>query len=89
MHVPADLLMKLSAMRHRVEPLIEQRIPTMLLVGEEDALTPAKTMELMARRIPHAQFVKISGAGHSVYFEKPDEVNRVVMEFLRAVSPWT
>jgi 3-oxoadipate enol-lactonase len=82
-HVPSDLLNKLSAMRHRVESLIEQRIPTMLLVGEEDALTPAKTMELMARRIPHARFVKISGSGHSVYFEKPDEFNRIVLEFLQ------
>jgi 3-oxoadipate enol-lactonase len=83
-HVPTDLLTKLMAMRHRVEPLIDRRIPTMLLVGEEDALTPARTMELMARRVPHARFVKVPGAGHSVYFEQPDEFNRIVMEFLGA-----
>jgi 3-oxoadipate enol-lactonase len=83
-HVPADLLTKLTAMRHQVEPLIARRIPTMLLVGEEDALTPAKTMELMARRIPHARFVKIPGAGHSVYFERPDEFNRIVLDFLNS-----
>ena len=81
-HVPTDLLTKLSAMRHRVGPIIERRVPTMLLVGEEDVLTPAKTMELMARRIPHARFVKVPGAGHSVYFERPDEFNRIVLEFL-------
>lgn len=86
-HMPADLLTKLTAMRHRVEPLIERRLPTMLLVGEEDVLTPATTMELMARRIPHARFVKVPGAGHSVYFERPDEFNRIVLEFLsRAIS---
>jgi 3-oxoadipate enol-lactonase len=84
MNVPSNLLAKLSAMRHRVEPIIEQRVPTMLLVGEEDALTPAKTMELMARRIPHVRFIKVPGAGHSVYFERPDEFNRIVLEFLRS-----
>jgi 3-oxoadipate enol-lactonase len=87
--VPSNLLAKLTAMRHRVEPIIEHRIPTLLLVGEEDQLTPAKTMELMTRRIPHARFVKVPGAGHSVYFERPDEFNRIMLEFLRMAIPGT
>src|SRR5205807_1313694 len=82
-NVPSNLLAKLTAMRHPVEPLIEKHIPTMLLVGEEDVLTPARMMEVLARRITHALFVKVPGAGHSVYFERPDEFNRIVMEFLR------
>src|SRR6516164_1042091 len=82
-HVPADLLTKLTTMRHRVESLIERRVPTTLLVGEEDVLTPAKTMELMARQIPHARFVRVPGAGHSVYFERPDEFNPILLELLR------
>jgi 3-oxoadipate enol-lactonase len=86
-HVPPDLLTKLTAMRHRTEPLVERRIPTMLLVGEEDVLTPAKTMELMMYRIPHAQFLRVPGAGHSVYFERPDEFNRIVLEFLCEAIP--
>jgi 3-oxoadipate enol-lactonase len=86
-NVPSNLLTKLTAMRHLVEPIIERRVPTMLLAGEEDVLTPAKTMELMARRIPHARFVKVPGAGHSVYFERPDEFNRIVLEFLRGAIP--
>jgi 3-oxoadipate enol-lactonase len=88
-HVPSDLLIKLTAMRHRVEPLIDRRIPTLLLVGAEDVLTPAKTMELMARRIPHARFVQVPAAGHSVYFERPEEFNRIVTEFLRAAVTGT
>jgi 3-oxoadipate enol-lactonase len=86
-NVPSNLLAKLSAMRHRVEPIIEKRVPTMLLVGEEDALTPAKTMELMAPRIPHARFVRVPSAGHSAYFERPEEFNRIVLEFLREAIP--
>jgi 3-oxoadipate enol-lactonase len=89
LHVPSDLLAKLTSMRHPVQPLIERHVPTMLLVGEEDALTPARTMELMARRIPHARFVKVPSAGHSVYFEQPDEFNRIVLEFLRGTVSHT
>jgi pimeloyl-ACP methyl ester carboxylesterase len=37
----------------------------------------------MARRIPHAKFVKVPGAGHSVYFERADEFNRIVTGFLQ------
>ncbi|HKV55323.1 MAG TPA: alpha/beta fold hydrolase [Candidatus Binataceae bacterium] len=85
-NVPSDLLTKLMAMRHSVDQIIGKRIPTLLLVGEEDALTPATTMELMARRIPHARFVKVPGAGHSVYFERPDEFSRIVLDFLRGAA---
>jgi 3-oxoadipate enol-lactonase len=81
-HVPANLLPALMAMRHRVDRVVEKRIPTMLLVGEEDALTPAKIMEVMARRIPHSRFVKIAGSGHSAYFEKPREFNAHMTGFL-------
>jgi pimeloyl-ACP methyl ester carboxylesterase len=54
----------------------------MLLVGEEDALAPAHVMEMMSRKIPQSRFVKIPGAGHSAYFEKPDDFNRIVAGFL-------
>jgi pimeloyl-ACP methyl ester carboxylesterase len=43
-------------------------------------------MELIARRIPHSRFVKIAGAGHSVYFERPAEFNRAVLDFIRAAG---
>jgi 3-oxoadipate enol-lactonase len=86
-NVPPNLLTKLNAMRHKVEPIIERRTPTLLLVGEEDQVTPAKTMQLLAARLPHAHFVTIPGAGHSVYFERPDEFNKIVIEFLRTAIP--
>jgi len=82
-NVPSSLLAALTSMRHRPEPVIEKHIPALLLVGEEDVLTPPTTMELMARRLPHARFVKVPRAGHSVYFERPDEFNRIILEFLR------
>ena len=86
-HVPANLLSKLMSMKHRVDNVVEKRVPTMLLVGEEDALTPASIMELMARRIPPGRFVKVPNAGHSVYFEQPEEYNRILLGFLRESVP--
>jgi len=80
--VPANLLSVLLNTRHRVETIVNRRTPAMLLVGEEDALAPAHVMEMMSRKIPHSRFVKIPGAGHSAYFEKPDEFNRIVADFL-------
>src|SRR5579863_5942449 len=83
-HVPGNLLSVLLKLKNRVEPIVDWRIPTMLLVGEEDALAPVPVMEMMAKRIPQARFVKVPGAGHSAYFEKPADFNRIMVEFLSA-----
>jgi 3-oxoadipate enol-lactonase len=68
---------------HRVESIVERQIPVLFLTGEEDILLPPRLVERVARQIPHAFFVKIPGVGHSAYFEKPEEFNRIVLEFLR------
>jgi 3-oxoadipate enol-lactonase len=81
-HVPYNLLQVLLTTKHRVDAIVERHIPTMLLVGEEDALAPAHVMEMMAQRIPQSRFVKVPGSGHSTYFEKPDDFNRIVGNFL-------
>ncbi len=85
-HVPPDLVPAMMKLRHRVDPVVAHRIPTLVLVGEHDALTTPRLMELIARRIPHSRFVKIAGAGHSVYFERPAEFNRAVLDFIRAAG---
>lgn len=70
-----------------VEVLNEYRIPTLLAVGEEDAIlnSPSamlRAMEVMAQHVPHARLVKFPKAGHSVYFEQPDRFNQALAEFL-------
>jgi pimeloyl-ACP methyl ester carboxylesterase len=83
LHVPPDLVPAMMNLRHRVDPLIDRRIPTLILVGAQDALTTPRLMEIIARRIPHSRFIRVAGAGHSVYFERPEEFNRALMDFLR------
>jgi pimeloyl-ACP methyl ester carboxylesterase len=56
--------------------------PTLLIVGEHDVITPPAMMKLFQAYIPHARLAEVAGSGHSVYFEKPQEFNRLVSEFL-------
>jgi 3-oxoadipate enol-lactonase len=85
-HVPPKLIPTLMSMKHRIDGIIEKRVPTMLIVGEEDALIAPRIMEIMAQRIPEARFRKFPGAGHSVYFEQPAEFNRALIGFLRELD---
>jgi 3-oxoadipate enol-lactonase len=84
--VPPTLLATLTGLRHRLDAVVEKRIPTILLVGDEDVIVPPSLMEMIARRIPQARLVKVPGAGHSVYFERPEEFNRILLEFLKAAA---
>ena len=52
--------------------LPEIDVPTVVIVGSEDALTPPPLSESMAAAIPDAQLVVLDGAGHLSNFEAPD-----------------
>ena len=86
-HVPGNLISTLAHLKHPISPLVAARIPVMLIAGEQDALIAPATMELMAQRLPNSRFVKVANAGHSVYFERPDEFNRLLLGFLREALP--
>ena len=60
------------------------KAPTMVVVGEQDLLTPPWVCEEVASRIPGAKFVTIkgNGASHAVPLERPDEFNQLVTKFL-------
>ena len=57
-------------------------LPTLLVCGEDDALTPVKYSQYMKERIRGARIVIIPGAGHSVMLEKPEELNNALRSFL-------
>jgi 3-oxoadipate enol-lactonase len=56
---------------------------TLVITGDEDAMTLPENSRLLAERLPNAVLWFVKGAGHSFHIEKPDEVNRVVGHFLR------
>jgi pimeloyl-ACP methyl ester carboxylesterase len=57
-------------------------VPTLVVSGEEDLLTPPDVMRAMATAIPGAEFVSIPDAGHLAPFEQPEPVNAAIRLFL-------
>jgi 3-oxoadipate enol-lactonase len=72
-----------------LDRLGEVESPTLVIVGEQDLLTPPWVCREVADRIPGAQFEIITGDGssHVVPLERPDEFNRLVTTFLLASGP--
>lgn len=56
--------------------------PTLVVVGENDAVTPASESRLLAAAIPGARLVVVSAAGHLANQEQPAQFNDVVRRFL-------
>lgn len=59
----------------------EIRCPVLVITGSEDRMMPPDNSRLLADGIPGAELYMVEGAGHSFFFEKPDEVNRVLIDF--------
>jgi pimeloyl-ACP methyl ester carboxylesterase len=49
-------------------------VPTTVILGERDMMTPAKAGRALAAAIPNARTVVLSGAGHMIMSERPDEL---------------
>ena len=59
----------------------EIRCPVLAITGSEDRMMPPGNSKLLAEGIPGAEIYIVEGAGHGFFFEKPDEVNRVLIDF--------
>jgi pimeloyl-ACP methyl ester carboxylesterase len=57
-------------------------VPVLVLVGEQDRLTPPADAEAMVAAIPDARLSRIAGAGHLAPLEQPGPVTAAVREFL-------
>jgi pimeloyl-ACP methyl ester carboxylesterase len=53
-------------------------VPTTLILGERDMMTPARAGKTLAAAIPHARTVVLPGAGHMLMAERPDELLAVL-----------
>jgi pimeloyl-ACP methyl ester carboxylesterase len=60
----------------------ELEVPVLIVSGTEDILTPLKYGEYLNQKIRGSMLHVIKGAGHFMMQEKPDEFNRVLLEFL-------
>ena len=62
------------------------QVPTLVVVGAEDAISPPAEMQTIAEKIPNAQFVVIPDAGHMTTMENPHAVNQTLLTFLDALE---
>ena len=86
----AGLVGALSAMRERPDsssllPTLTG-IPTLVMVGAEDMITPPAVAQTMASAIPGARLMEIPGAGHLPCVEQPVPTTRAVLKFLQGLG---
>jgi pimeloyl-ACP methyl ester carboxylesterase len=58
-------------------------VPTLIIAGDKDQLTPVTTAERMHREIRGSRLIVFTGHSHLVQVEKPREVHTAIEEFLR------
>jgi len=66
--------------------LPEIKIPTLILHGSDDRLIPVDNGRVIASQIPNAELVILEGRKHCFFQESPDEVSRIILDFLRRHS---
>lgn len=70
----AGFLVAMAAMDLRGAGATLGTVPTTILVGTRDALTPPRAARQLAAGIPGARLQVISGAGHMLPLEEPDRI---------------
>jgi len=68
----------------RAKRLAAIRVPTLVLVGKDDILTPPAFARALAKRIRRARLALLPG-GHGFFIEHADAVNRAILRFLKSV----
>ena len=82
---PAGITSALSAMASRPDSTSTARsikVPTLIIVGADDSLTPPSDSERMHALIEHSQLNIVQGAGHLTTLEQPELTSRAISEFL-------
>jgi len=62
--------------------LAKVHVPTLVIVGNDDGITPVSDAQAMHRAVPGSRLVVMSHAGHMSNMEAPAEFNGALLEFL-------
>jgi pimeloyl-ACP methyl ester carboxylesterase len=87
---PLTLQHALEAMRDRedqIQTLPSIAVPSLVLVGEHDAITPPAMSQTMQKLIPRARLQVIPDAGHMSPMEQPGHVTQALRQFAAALPP--
>jgi len=81
----AASLRGMAVRRDQTDLLAEIKVPTLIIVGSEDPITPVADAETMGTKISGSLINVIDGAGHVSNVERPAEFNRALADFLAAL----
>lgn len=70
----------------RMKDIERIAVPTLIIGGSADRLTPPKYLQYLAEHIPQARLIIVPHAGHMVMLEEPDIVTREITTFLQTLE---
>lgn len=80
----AAALRGMAEREDQTERLSQIKVPTLIVVGKEDPITPPADSEKMHQRIAGSQLVVIENASHVSNIEQAEQFNRVLKDFLNS-----
>jgi pimeloyl-ACP methyl ester carboxylesterase len=78
----AHALLAMRDRPDRSELLPQLKLPSLVVVGSDDSVTPPSEAKAMAQAIPGSNFVEIAGAGHLSMLEQPSTFVSALAQFL-------
>jgi pimeloyl-ACP methyl ester carboxylesterase len=63
------------------------KVPTLIVCGDHDLLTPKEYSEAMSAQLPKSELVIVGGAGHLVQLEQPEIVDDALVRLVERATP--
>ena len=82
----ASALLGMAEREDQSEFISTIEVPTMIVVGREDAITPLADSEAMHAKIQHSRLVVLDNAGHVSNLEQTEQFNHALLKFLERVA---
>ncbi|MFH0788256.1 MAG: alpha/beta hydrolase [Pseudomonadota bacterium] len=67
---------------NRQDEVVGIKAPTLILVGDQDLMTPPGSSRFLQEKIPTSRLVVIPGSGHMIMLEKYKGINQAIREFI-------
>jgi pimeloyl-ACP methyl ester carboxylesterase len=80
-------LMQRTQPNYSAEDLAQIRVPVAIVQSERDEFIKREHAEYLARNIPNAEYVYLSGVSHFAPLQRPEQFNAAMLEFLGKVLP--
>ncbi|MEM1584192.1 MAG: alpha/beta hydrolase [Nitrososphaerota archaeon] len=62
------------------------KVPMLIIVGDKDERTPPEFAKKIHEKVPHSKLIIIEGYGHYMLIERPDIVNKEIIDFLQSIG---